>query len=204
MSFSDFVGKWNLLESDNFDNYMKQIGVGLLKRKMAATLKPMLEITSDGTHWKVASISTFKNHVTEFDIDKEFDEETIDGRKMKTTFKLDAGKLIQEQKKIDPNDKDSTITRYVEGDKLIIEMESEGVKAKRIYSKTNSQNSTVKPDAGSFDFKPRKYQSRRTCSNQNASQKQLIKLGQHYKRRTTVWLYTPGYHRSPTTIALPN
>uniref|UniRef100_A0A915ENQ4 Secreted protein n=1 Tax=Ditylenchus dipsaci TaxID=166011 RepID=A0A915ENQ4_9BILA len=29
----------------------------------------------------------------------------------------------------------------------------------------------------SFDFKPRKYQSRRTCSNQNPSQKQLIKLG---------------------------
>uniref|UniRef100_A0A915DPE0 Lipocalin/cytosolic fatty-acid binding domain-containing protein n=1 Tax=Ditylenchus dipsaci TaxID=166011 RepID=A0A915DPE0_9BILA len=113
----------------------QQIGVGFLMRKMASLIKDTVDITSDGSHWKVASISSFKNHVTEFDIGKEFEEETIEGREMKTTFKLDAGKLIQEQKKIDSTDKDSTITRYVEGDKLIIEMESNGVKAKRVYTK---------------------------------------------------------------------
>uniref|UniRef100_A0A1I7S6J9 FABP domain-containing protein n=1 Tax=Bursaphelenchus xylophilus TaxID=6326 RepID=A0A1I7S6J9_BURXY len=130
-----FVGKWNLIESDNFDAYMKQVGVGLITRKMAATLKPLLEISVEGDHWKLHSQSTFKNVLTEFDLGKEFEETTADGRVLKSTFTFEDGKLIQVQKKIKDGDKDSRFVRYIEGDKLIMEMESEGVKAKRVYER---------------------------------------------------------------------
>ncbi|CAD5229773.1 unnamed protein product [Bursaphelenchus xylophilus] len=115
-----FVGKWNLIESDNFDAYMKQ---------------PLLEISVEGDHWKLHSQSTFKNVLTEFDLGKEFEETTADGRVLKSTFTFEDGKLIQVQKKIKDGDKDSRFVRYIEGDKLIMEMESEGVKAKRVYER---------------------------------------------------------------------
>jgi len=130
-----FVGKWNLIESENFDEYMKKVGVGLMTRKMAGALKPVLDISVEGNHWKMVSTSTFKTVVTEFDLDKEFEETTPDGRQMKSTFKFENGKLIQQQKKIKDSDKDSVFERWVEGDKLYLTMECEGVKSKRVYQK---------------------------------------------------------------------
>jgi len=130
-----FVGKWNLVESENFDAYMKQVGVGWATRTMAAKLKPVLEVTVNGNHVKMTSTSTFKTVVTEFDLGVEFDEETADGRKMKSTFTLEGDKLVQVQNPVSAGDKASHFVRYVEGDNLIMEMESEGVKAKRIYTR---------------------------------------------------------------------
>lgn len=54
---------------------------------------------------------------------------------MQSTFTLQGDKLIQEQKKIKSSDKDSHFERYIQDGKLIIDMESEGVKAKRVYQR---------------------------------------------------------------------
>lgn len=59
------------------------LGVGLVTRKMANTLKPTLTFSRDGDKWKMVSVSTFKTHVTEFTIGEEFDETTGDGRVLK-------------------------------------------------------------------------------------------------------------------------
>ena len=76
-----FAGKWNFVDSDNFEAYLKEVGVGLMTRKMAATLKPQIVFEINGNTWKMSSISTFKNIVVEFELDKEFEETTGDGRK---------------------------------------------------------------------------------------------------------------------------
>ena len=130
-----FIGKWNLVDSENFDEYMKKVGVGLITRKMATTLKPVLTIESTGDHWKMTSASTFKTSVTEFDIGKEFEEETPDGRKMKSVFNFEGDKLIQQQKAIKPSDKDSTFERYIEGDKFVVVCKCEDVTSKRTYQR---------------------------------------------------------------------
>jgi fatty acid-binding protein 3 len=48
-----FVGKWNLIDSENFDEYMKKVGIGFVTRKMANSLKPVLTIDVNGDHWKM-------------------------------------------------------------------------------------------------------------------------------------------------------
>ncbi|KAI6207321.1 Fatty acid-binding protein-like protein 6 [Aphelenchoides fujianensis] len=121
--------------SEGFDEYMKEIGIGLITRKMANNLKPQLDIQVTGDHWKITSASTFKTTVLEFDLNKPFDETTPDGRVLKSTFKFENGKLIQEQKKIKDGDKDSTFERYLEGGKLYVTCESNGVKATRVYER---------------------------------------------------------------------
>ncbi|KAK6041470.1 hypothetical protein COOONC_21025, partial [Cooperia oncophora] len=42
-----FEGKWVLDKSENFDEYMKEVGVGLVTRKAAAALKVRLEIKKE-------------------------------------------------------------------------------------------------------------------------------------------------------------
>ncbi|KAE9549890.1 hypothetical protein FO519_006895 [Halicephalobus sp. NKZ332] len=123
-----FIGKWEHVECENFDAYMKQIGVGMIQRKMAGALKPTITYEKNGNKWKITVASSVKNTVTEFELDVEFEETTPDGRKAKSTFHFENGKLIQIQK----SDKDSRFERWIEGDHLITTGECEGVKYKRV------------------------------------------------------------------------
>ncbi|KAI3422142.1 hypothetical protein GPALN_012675 [Globodera pallida] len=131
-----FVGKWNLESSENFDDYMKQAGVGFVTRKAAGALKPVLDLEVNGDHWKMTSTSTFTTWNCEFDLGKEAEVKTADGRAVKSLFTFDDGKLIEKQTKTKPDEKDSYFERYIdENGKLVITMDCEGVKAKRVYVK---------------------------------------------------------------------
>lgn len=66
MSAEQFVGRWKLVESENFEDYLKEVGVGLLLRKAACAAKPTLEIKVNGNKWHVNQLSTFKNTTLEF------------------------------------------------------------------------------------------------------------------------------------------
>ena len=83
MESQQFVGKWKLVESDNFDAYMKQVGIGWVTRKAGNMAKPIVDISVQGDHWVMDTRSTFKDVHTEFQLGKEFEEQTPDGRKMK-------------------------------------------------------------------------------------------------------------------------
>lgn len=82
ISPQEFVGHWNFQDSENFDEYLKEAGVSFMTRKLAVTLKPTLDFEVTGNQWKITSTSTFKTIVIEFELDKEFEETTGDGRKM--------------------------------------------------------------------------------------------------------------------------
>ncbi|KAL3101808.1 hypothetical protein niasHS_003217 [Heterodera schachtii] len=133
-----FVGKWNLASSENFDEFMKEVGVSFLTRKAAGCVKPMLEfvVSNAGAHWRMTSTSTFTTWNCEFDLDKEFEQKTADGRTVKSIFTFENDKLIEKQTKIKADEKDSRYERYIdESGKLIIAMECGSVKAKRVYTK---------------------------------------------------------------------
>lgn len=40
-----FVGNYKLTKSENFDEFLKEMGVGMIKRKLANSTSPELEIT---------------------------------------------------------------------------------------------------------------------------------------------------------------
>merc|ERR1711915_125140 len=111
-----FVGTWKLTGSDNFDEYMKAIGVGFATRQMGNMVKPNLVFSvSDGVVTLKAQ-STFKNSEISFKLGEEFDETTADDRKTKTTFTMDNGKLVQKQTW---DGKSTTIEREVQDGKLV-------------------------------------------------------------------------------------
>ena len=127
---SQFEGVWKLESSENFDAYMKVIGISWAMRQVASATKPTLTIVVNGKHWSLKQESAVSTTTTEFDIDVEFEETTPDGRVCKSTFSLTPdGKLIQQQKgKIE-----SIFTRYIQDGKLVAECEANGVKSVRKY-----------------------------------------------------------------------
>jgi len=130
---ASLAGKWQLVSSENFDEYMKEIGVSWALRQMGNMAKPNLIITIEGKHYVIKSESTFKTTVLEFDLDTEFDETTADGREVKTNVTLDASnKLIQHQK----GKVDTTLTRYLEdNDTMVTICEANAVKSTRKYKR---------------------------------------------------------------------
>nr|XP_009503098.1 PREDICTED: fatty acid-binding protein, adipocyte-like isoform X1 [Phalacrocorax carbo] len=82
-----FVGTWKILSSENFEDYMKELGVGFATRKMAGVAKPSVTISINGDVITIKTESTFKNTEISFKLGEEFDETTADDRKTKVSPK---------------------------------------------------------------------------------------------------------------------
>ncbi|XP_039382777.1 fatty acid-binding protein 5-like [Mauremys reevesii] len=132
MSIDDFVGKWSLLSSDGFDEYMKELGVGMALRKMGSMAKPDVYIIKDGDTITIKTESTLKSSQLNFKLGEKCEETTLDGRKVQTLITFDGNTLIQLQQW---DGKESTITRKIEDGKLVVECDMNGCKCKRVYQK---------------------------------------------------------------------
>ncbi|NXI35856.1 FABP4 protein, partial [Galbula dea] len=127
-----FVGTWKLLSSENFDDYMKELGVGFATRKMAGVAKPNVTISINGDVITIKTESTFKNTEISFKLGEEFDETTADDRKTKNIITLESGTLKQVQKW---DGKETVIKRTVVDGNLVVECTMNNVTSKRVYEK---------------------------------------------------------------------
>lgn len=89
-------------------------GVGMMVRKLGNAVSPVVELTKSDDKYVLSSNSTFKNTSVSFKLNEEFDEETPDGRKVKSIFTQEGNKLLQTQK----SDKVTTIVREFEPEQL--------------------------------------------------------------------------------------
>ena len=79
-------GKWQLTESDNFENFMAALGIGYLTRKLGNQSKPLVTISHEGgEEWTMKQESLVKTTETKFTMGQQFEEMTADGRKVLTT-----------------------------------------------------------------------------------------------------------------------
>jgi len=92
------TGTFKLIKSENFDEYMKAVGVGFALRKLATAATPTTEISHEGDNWNIKTWTTFKTTEIKFKLGEEFDETTADGRQCKSTITKDGeDKLIHTQ-----------------------------------------------------------------------------------------------------------
>ncbi|XP_045900877.1 fatty acid binding protein 4b [Micropterus dolomieu] len=128
-----FVGNWTLVASENFDEYMKAIGVGLATRQMGNVIKPKLVISVDDAGViSMKSESTFKTTEVKFKLNEEFEETTADGRNTKTIITLENGKLVQQQTW---DGKKTTLEREFQDGKLTAKCIMDDVVAMRTYER---------------------------------------------------------------------
>ncbi|XP_008553732.1 fatty acid-binding protein, muscle [Microplitis demolitor] len=128
---AEFLGKkYKLFSSDKFDEMMKALGVGLVTRKMGASVSPVVEVTKDDNDmYTMKTTSTFKTSEVKFKLGEEFDEETPDGRKVKSVITLDGNKMTHIQK----GEKDTVIEREFTPTEMTAIMKVDDIVCTRVY-----------------------------------------------------------------------
>uniref|UniRef100_A0AAQ4NRN5 Cellular retinoic acid-binding protein 1 n=1 Tax=Gasterosteus aculeatus aculeatus TaxID=481459 RepID=A0AAQ4NRN5_GASAC len=111
-----FCGTWKLVDSQNFDEYMKALGVGFATRQVGNVTKPTVEISQDGDKVVIKTLSTFRNTEISSKLGEEFDETTADDRHVKSIFSTEGDKLVQVQRW---DEKETKFVREIKDGKLV-------------------------------------------------------------------------------------
>ena len=131
-----FVGSWKLTESEKFDDFLKELGVNMVLRKFAKAATPTVNISNEGDKWKIETITTMKTSLIEFKMGEEFLEKRLDGNEVRSVMTMDGNKMIQKQfadeaKKL----KEVTITRWIDGNRLLVEAAVSDIVSTRKYDR---------------------------------------------------------------------
>ncbi|XP_018566166.1 fatty acid-binding protein, muscle isoform X2 [Anoplophora glabripennis] len=127
-----FLGKkYKLGSSENFDEFMKSLGVSLVTRKLGNAVSPVVDLQKEGDEYVLSSISTFKNVILRFKPGVEFEQETPDGRKVLATFTVNGNTLHEVQK--NPDGRETVIDRTFSNDEIKMVMNVGDITATRIY-----------------------------------------------------------------------
>ncbi|XP_020746840.2 fatty acid-binding protein 9 [Odocoileus virginianus] len=127
-----FLGTWKLVSIENFDEYMKELGVSVAVQNLAGSAKPRIVISADGDKVTIRTESSFKNSEISFKLGEEFDETTIDNRKVKSIITLAGGSMIHVQKWLG---KETTIKRKIVDGKMVVEYIMNNVVSTGVYEK---------------------------------------------------------------------
>ncbi|XP_007562596.1 fatty acid-binding protein, intestinal-like [Poecilia latipinna] len=129
-----FNGTWKVDRNENYDKFMEQLGVNVVKRKLGEhdNLKLVIEQTGDKFHIKESS--TFRTKEIDFTLGVQFDYSMADGTDLTGTWVLEGDTLKGTFTRKD-NNKVLTTTRSLVGGELVQSYSYEGVDAKRIFKK---------------------------------------------------------------------
>ncbi|KAI8749083.1 fatty acid-binding protein muscle [Biomphalaria glabrata] len=134
MSAEDFApGKWDLEKSENFDEYMKALGVGMAMRLIGNKAKPRQEISIKDGEWTITTSTALNKVEIKFKPGQPFEEKTADGRNVQTTCTVSGNKLISDQK----GSVDSKIIRDFNKDSFVMTLTANNVECKRYYKKAD-------------------------------------------------------------------
>ncbi|XP_022373645.1 fatty acid-binding protein 9-like [Enhydra lutris kenyoni] len=127
-----FLGTWKMISSENFEEYMKQLGMSTAARNLAGLAKPRISISANGDEVNIKTESSFKNTEISFKLGEEFDETTADNRQVKSIITLNNGAMIHVQKWLG---KETTIKRQIVEGKMVVEYIMNKTVSTRIYEK---------------------------------------------------------------------
>ncbi|KAG7303428.1 hypothetical protein JYU34_011943 [Plutella xylostella] len=121
-----FLGKkYKLKTSDNFEDYLKFIEVGLISRKTAMAVSPVAVLTKnpDGSY-TLTMTTPIRTLKMDFRLDEEFVETRADGLKAKSVMTADGTKLIQTS--TEDNGRRSVHVREFTQELLVVTTTAEG------------------------------------------------------------------------------
>merc|ERR1712002_211008 len=127
------IGTFNMTDSENFDEFMKALGVGMIMRKMGNSMKPSVTFTLDGDTYTMKTSSSVKTTEVKFKLGEKFSETTMDGREAETTFTL-AGNVLTQNQVCAKGPGASYVRTFTDTD-LVCVCECNGVKSTRSYKR---------------------------------------------------------------------
>ncbi|XP_020321356.1 fatty acid-binding protein, liver-type [Oncorhynchus tshawytscha] len=120
-----FTGKYQLESQENFEPFMKAIGLPDDLIQKGKDIKSLSEIEQNGDHFKVTVTTGTKVMVNSFTVGQEAELETLTGEKIKSTVNLVGNKLMVSLKGVE------SVTEF-NGDTIIATMTLGPIVYKRI------------------------------------------------------------------------
>jgi len=129
------TGTFKLTASENFEDFMKALGVGLVTRKLGNKTTPTVTFTEQGGEYTFKTESLVKTSEIKFRIGEEFDELTADGRQVRSRMTLKAPNVMVHEMKGTNGGKDSVCTREFLGDLMNCVCQVDDIVTTRVYSR---------------------------------------------------------------------
>jgi len=130
---STFGGKWKLDRSENFDEFLKEMGVGMIKRQLASKASPTCEIGVEGDQVVITNAGA-KTKTEKCKLGEEMETEVM-GETGKVTVVLEGEKLVMTPSASNKVKLPST-RRYITGTEMCLELQlGSGVVCKRIFKR---------------------------------------------------------------------
>ncbi|OAA43283.1 allergen Ale o 13 [Metarhizium rileyi] len=96
-----FTGRYKLSKSTNFDEFLTELGVGKIKRQLAKSATPEIEIARNGYEWHFKSQAGLGSSESTFKLGEEFEEIRQDDAKVRSVIVQDGNKWTQTQTPVD-------------------------------------------------------------------------------------------------------
>ncbi|XP_068129208.1 gastrotropin-like [Hyperolius riggenbachi] len=123
-----FSGKWEMESQENYDSFMKLVGIPDEKIEKGRDYKYTCEVVQNGNDFTWSNIYPGYTLTNKFTVNQESDMETMGGKKFKATVKLEDGKLVT-------NFPNYVHTTEIAGGKLVETSIAGGITFKRVSKK---------------------------------------------------------------------
>ncbi|XP_069778985.1 fatty acid-binding protein, intestinal-like [Narcine bancroftii] len=129
-----FNGTWKAERYENYEHFLEQMEVNVMKRKLALHDNLKITIHQDGDKFTVKESSNFRTKEIQFTLGIPFDYSLADGTDLQGSWNLEGDKLVGKFIRKD-NNKQLLTHREVVGNELVQSYSYEGVDAKRFFKK---------------------------------------------------------------------
>jgi len=133
MSFVE--GKFQLKESENFEDFMKALGVSYLVRKLGNKSSPVVSVSKAGDEYTMKQESLVKTTEFKFKMGEPFEELTADGRKVMSTMTETAPNTIMHEMLGTNGGKDSVCIREFMPERLKVVCTVDDILTTRWYDR---------------------------------------------------------------------
>merc|ERR1719347_933800 len=138
------VGTFELKSSNNFENYLAEMGVNYFLRQLAMLAQPVVtfsrlcpeEKVSSNCGWTILTDAGLKTHTISFSLEERVKDITLDGREVVSIFlKGGPGVLIEEQLGAGVN---TTLVRTFHTDRMEVFMTVNHVEASSVFTRVDT------------------------------------------------------------------
>ncbi|XP_051561060.1 fatty acid-binding protein, intestinal [Myxocyprinus asiaticus] len=129
-----FNGTWKVDRNENYEKFMEQMGINMVKRKLAAHDNLKVTFEQNGDKFVVKEVSAFRTLDIEFTLGVTFEYSMADGTDLSGTWVME-GDMLKGTFNRKDNGKVLTTTRKIIGDELVQSYSYDGVDAKRIFKR---------------------------------------------------------------------
>ena len=128
-------GKYQMVQSENFDGFMAALGVGFLTRKLGNQSYPVVTVEKEEDSYSLKTESLVKTSEIKFKLGEQFEEITGDGRKVLSTMSMTSPNTILHQMLGTDGGKDSFCTSEFMAEKMNCVCQVDEVITTRIYER---------------------------------------------------------------------